>query len=139
MGGGNKGMIVSCTHTKSESILRGAFLYAIMSTFRDAEAPKIVVASRRGQPGALPPKTPEESVTQTVHIQRAHTHSELIREWLWEPKGSSLVWCLNVIMSKFRGAAAPENVVASRRGQPGALPPKIPVESIQHGHVYPTC
>jgi len=22
---------------------------------------------------------------------RAHTHRELIREWLWEPKGSSLV------------------------------------------------
>jgi len=23
---------------------------------------------------------------------RAHTHSELIREWLWEPKGSSLAY-----------------------------------------------
>ena len=23
-------------------------------------------------------------------VTRAHTHRELIREWLWEPKGSSL-------------------------------------------------
>jgi len=31
--------------------------------------------------------------SQLVYIQRgkrAHTHRELIREWLWEPKGSSL-------------------------------------------------
>jgi len=31
--------------------------------------------------------------TQTVYNTkgtRAHTHRELIREWLWEPKGSSL-------------------------------------------------
>jgi len=31
--------------------------------------------------------------TQTVYNTkgtRAHTHGELIREWLWEPKGSSL-------------------------------------------------
>jgi len=27
---------------------------------------------------------------QYTKSTRAHTHKELIREWLWEPKGSSL-------------------------------------------------
>ena len=34
-----------------------------------------------------------DTCTQTVYntkATRAHTHRELIREWLWEPKGSSL-------------------------------------------------
>jgi len=26
--------------------------------------------------------------TQTVNIQRAHTHRVVTREWLWQPKGS---------------------------------------------------
>jgi len=33
--------------------------------------------------------------SQTIFITkgtRAHTHRELIRKWLWEPKGSSLVY-----------------------------------------------
>ena len=36
--------------------------------------------------------------SQTVHNTkgtRAHTHRELIREWLWEPKGSSLDFTRN--------------------------------------------
>jgi len=34
------------------------------------------------------------NVLQTVYTKgtRAHTHRELIREWLWEPKGNSLVY-----------------------------------------------
>ena len=37
-------------------------------------------------------KAPQKA-TQTVYNTkgtRAHTHKELIREWFWEPKGSSL-------------------------------------------------
>jgi len=41
-------------------------------------------AEAAGAPRAQP--TDEEYTKST----RAHTHRELIREWLWEPKGSSL-------------------------------------------------
>jgi len=34
--------------------------------------------------------------TQTVYIQRGHEHRELIREWHWEPRGSSLE-CIEVL------------------------------------------
>jgi len=38
-------------------------------------------------------QVPQWYGSQTVYTTkgtRAHTHRELIREWLWEPKGSSL-------------------------------------------------
>ena len=49
-------------------------------------------ASRSGAPINQLIKAPHKA-TQTVHNTkgtRAHMHKELIREWFWEPKGSSL-------------------------------------------------
>jgi len=48
------------------------------------------------EPGALNMRNEEQNTvfySQTVYNTkgtRAHTHRELIRKWLWEPKGSSL-------------------------------------------------
>jgi len=53
---------------------------------------------------------------------RAHTHSELIREWLWEPTGSSLELYIEVLGG---GVDAATLVAALGAGPPPLSRPEL--------------